>query len=146
MCFNTPGFVYAMLGAWRIGAVVVPVNHKMQAPEVDYILRHARVKVCVFDGELAPVIERLETPVQLLSTDTAVAGHTFFDDAIADLDGIDGIDLDENDPADILYTSGTTGAPKGCVHSHRNVVLVATTAALGLSITREERLLMAVPI
>ncbi|WP_241962408.1 AMP-binding protein [Rhodococcus opacus] len=42
MCFNTPGFVYAMLGAWRIGAVVVPVNHKMQAPEVDYILRHAQ--------------------------------------------------------------------------------------------------------
>ncbi|MFD9666693.1 class I adenylate-forming enzyme family protein [Rhodococcus sp. NPDC059968] len=124
MCFNTPGFVYAMLGAWRIGAVVVPVNHKMQAPEVDYILRHAQVKVCVFDGELAPVIERLETPVQLLTTDTAVAGLPFFDDAIADPDGIDGIDLDENDPAEILYTSGTTGAPKGCVHSHRNVVLV----------------------
>lgn len=82
MCFNTPGFVYAMLGAWRIGAVVVPVNHKMQAPEVDYILRHAQVKVCVFDGDLAPVIERLETPVQLLSTDTAVEGHAFFDDAI----------------------------------------------------------------
>ncbi|REE75762.1 feruloyl-CoA synthase [Rhodococcus wratislaviensis] len=146
MCFNTPGFVYAMLGAWRLGAVVVPVNHKMQAPEVDYILRHAQVKVCVFDGELAPVIERLETPVQLLSTDTAMEGRTCFDDAIADLDGIDGIEPDENDPAEILYTSGTTGAPKGCVHSHRNVVLVATTAALGLSITRDERLLMAVPI
>ncbi|MFD6061700.1 class I adenylate-forming enzyme family protein [Rhodococcus wratislaviensis] len=146
MCFNTPGFVYAMLGAWRLGAVVVPVNHKMQAPEVDYVLRHAQVKVCVFDGELAPVIERLETPVQLLSTDTAVEGRTCFDDAIADLDGIDGIEPDENDPAEILYTSGTTGAPKGCVHSHRNVVLVATTAALGLSITRDERLLMAVPI
>ncbi|MFF2028488.1 class I adenylate-forming enzyme family protein, partial [Streptomyces sp. NPDC058171] len=127
-------------------AVVVPVNHKMQAPEVDYILRHAHVTVCVFDGELAPVIERLQTPVVLLSTDTAVDGCTFFDDAIADLDPIDGIDVDENDPAEILYTSGTTGAPKGCVHSHRNVVRVATTAALGLSITRDERLLMAVPI
>ena len=70
MCFNTPGFVYAMLGAWRIGAVVVPINHKMQTPEVDYILRHAKVSVCVFDGELAPVIERLETPAQLLSAPT----------------------------------------------------------------------------
>src|SRR5260370_15339831 len=47
MCYNTPGFVHAMLGAWRIGAVVVPVNHKMQPPEVDYLLRHSGARLCV---------------------------------------------------------------------------------------------------
>lgn len=146
MCYNTPGFVYAMLGAWRLGAVVVPINHKMQTPEVAYVLGHAKVSVCVFDGELAQVVGRLETTAKLISTDSVADGFDFFDDAITRQDGVDGIDIDENDPAEILYTSGTTGSPKGCVHSHRNVVGVAVTAALAVSTTRDERLLMAVPI
>ena len=57
-----------MLGAWRLGAVVVPINHKMQTPEVAYVLGHAKVSVCVFDGELAPVVGRLETTAKLIST------------------------------------------------------------------------------
>ena len=146
MCYNTPGFVYAMLGAWRLGAVVVPINHKMQTPEVAYVLEHAKVSVCVFDGELAPVVGRLETTAKLISTDSVADGFDFFDDAITRQEGVGGIDIDENDPAEILYTSGTTGSPKGCVHSHRNVVGVAVTAALAVSTTRDERLLMAVPI
>ncbi|MDR3002628.1 MAG: AMP-binding protein, partial [Acidovorax sp.] len=34
LCLNTPGFVFALLGAWRLGAAVVPINHKLQAPEL----------------------------------------------------------------------------------------------------------------
>ena len=41
MTFNTPGFVIAAFGAWRAGAAVVPVNHKLAAPEVEYLLRHS---------------------------------------------------------------------------------------------------------
>ena len=52
----------------------------------------------------------------------------------------------EDTTAGILYTSGTTGRPKGCVHTHRTVVLAAINAALGLSITRDEVTLMAMPI
>jgi feruloyl-CoA synthase len=146
MCYNTPGFVYAMLGAWRIGAVIVPINHKMQSPEVDYILQHAGARLCVFDGALASVVARLRSRVLLLSTDTPCDGVTHFDTAIGDIVGIDGVDLDEQSPAEILYTSGTTGAPKGCVHSHRNLVLTAMNISLAISISRDERLLMTVPI
>jgi feruloyl-CoA synthase len=146
MCYNTPGFVYAMLGAWRIEAVIVPVNHKMQPPEVDYLLSHSGARLCVFDGALAPVIERLQTRILPLSTDTPCDGITHFDTALDGIEGTDGIALDEKSPAEILYTSGTTGKPKGCVHSHRNLVLTAMNLSLAMSITREERFLMTVPI
>ena len=53
LCFNTPGFVFALLGAWRLGAVVVPINHKLQAPEVSYILRHSGARLCLVDGARA---------------------------------------------------------------------------------------------
>lgn len=54
MCYNTPGFVLALLGAWRLNAVVVPVNHKLQPPEVAYMLRHAGVRVCIFRRRPGP--------------------------------------------------------------------------------------------
>src|SRR5260370_33092494 len=50
MCFNTPEFVDAPLGAWRLSAIVVPVNHKLQAPELDSSLRHSAAKVVVLDA------------------------------------------------------------------------------------------------
>ncbi|MGH9576383.1 MAG: class I adenylate-forming enzyme family protein [Terriglobales bacterium] len=146
MCFNTPGFVVAVLGAWRLNAVVVPVNHKMQAPEVDYILGHSGAKVGVFDGALAPVIGKLQGRICALTTDSAAEGYASFDALVEQTEGIDGTPPGENDVAQILYTSGTTGKPKGCLHSHRNVCLAAITATLALSMTREERTLIAMPL
>ncbi|MDI9690303.1 AMP-binding protein, partial [Burkholderia cenocepacia] len=57
-----------------------------------------------------------------------------------------GIEPADDDIAQILYTSGTTGRPKGCVHSHRTVTLAAMQAALAIGIGRNERTLMAMPI
>ena len=52
----------------------------------------------------------------------------------------------EDTIAEILYTSGTTGRPKGCLHSHRNVVITGMTSALALTMTRDEVTLIAMPI
>jgi feruloyl-CoA synthase len=146
MCFNTPGFVIAMLGAWRLGAVVVPVNHKLQAPEVDFILAHATVRLCIFDGVLAPVIQRLSTAVTTLSTGSDAPGHASFDALLASAGSFDGAPAGDDAIAEILYTSGTTGRPKGCLLSHRAVCLAALTTALTMSMTRDERTLIAMPL
>ncbi|CAJ0887940.1 class I adenylate-forming enzyme family protein [Ralstonia flatus] len=146
MCFNTPGFVAAMLGAWRLGAVVVPINHKMQAPEVDYILAHAVVKLCVFDGDLTPIVTRLQTPVTLLSIGAASPGVASFDALLASAAPHDAPPPADDALAEILYTSGTTGRPKGCLLSHRSVCIAAMTSALALSMHRDERTLMAMPL
>src|SRR5690625_4966187 len=45
MTFNVPGFVFAAFGAWYLGASVVPVNHKMQAPEVAYTIDHSGARL-----------------------------------------------------------------------------------------------------
>lgn len=148
MCFNTPGFVDALLGAWRLGVAVVPVNHKLQAPEVQYILRHSGARAVLFDAALAPVLQAVGSLAHRLSTEGAVEGVSDFDAArqaatplpeSAAAPAPDSI-------AEVLYTSGTTGQPKGCLHSHQGVALAAITAALALSITREERTLIAMPI
>ncbi|RQQ63569.1 AMP-binding protein [Burkholderia stagnalis] len=146
MCFNTPAFVDAMFGAWRLGAAFVPVNHKLQAPEVDYVLEHSRAKVILFDAALAGVLERVAHPARRLSTEGTLAGLPCFDTMRDAMDGVAGIEPADDDIAQILYTSGTTGHPKGCVHSHRTVTLAAMHAALAIGIGRHERTLMAMPI
>ncbi|MBS0454893.1 MAG: AMP-binding protein [Proteobacteria bacterium] len=147
VCLNTPGFIDAMLGAWRLGAAVVPVNHKLAAPEIEYILAHCSAKAVVFDAALAPVLDKVQSQAARFSTAGAVPAVPDFDALLADTtDGIDGIAVDEDAVAEILYTSGTTGKPKGCLHSHRNVTMAAIGAALSSSMTPAERTLMAMPI
>lgn len=146
MCVNTPAFVDLMFGAWRLGAAFVPVNHKLQAPEVDYVLEHSRSKVILFDAALAPVLSRVIHPAQRLVTEGHADGVPDFDAMRTEMDGIAGIEPADNDVAQILYTSGTTGRPKGCVHSHRTVTFAAMAAALATGIGRNERTLMAMPL
>ena len=84
LCFNTVGFVAAMFGAWRLGAAVVPVNHKLQAPEIDYVLAHAGARLCVADGTLATqVAARIAHRCDWLATDSAANGLPMFDDLTA---------------------------------------------------------------
>lgn len=146
-CFNTPGFAIALFGAWRLGAAVVPVNHKLQAPEVDYVLRHSGSKLCVVDGALAALAQKIAHATAWLSTDSAGADMPSFDDLLEQA-----VPIDDDAPptgdalAEILYTSGTTGKPKGCLHTHTNVFLAAVCVAASTSITRNERTLIAMPV
>ncbi|MCH7343926.1 AMP-binding protein [Pelomonas sp. CA6] len=148
VCFNTPGFLIALLGAWRLGAAVVPVNHKLQTPELRHQLRHSGARLCLADAALAPQLQPLAALCPMLSTEGAVAGWGDFDAlcAAAPEQAPALPPVDENALAELLYTSGTTGLPKGCMLGHRQVLLAAITAALALSITRAERTLMAMPI
>jgi feruloyl-CoA synthase len=145
MCFNTPAFVEALLGAWRLAAIVVPVNHKLQVPEVEYILRHSGSKVLVFDASLAGVVSAVDSPIKTLSTGGTTSSETF-DGLMRQIDAIAGEEPNDDTLAEILYTSGTTGKPKGCVLTHQSVALAAITVASAVSISHDERTLIAMPI
>src|SRR5260370_36721461 len=128
MCFNTPAFVEGLLGTWRLAAIVVPVNHKLQVPEVEYILRHSGSKVLVFDASLAGVVSAVYSPIKTLSTGGTTSSETF-DGLMPQIDAIAGEEPNDDTLAEILYTSGTTGNPKGCVVAHRVIALAAITVA-----------------
>jgi feruloyl-CoA synthase len=143
---NTPSFVHAFFGGQLCGAAVVPINHKLTAPEVDYILDHSEAKVCLYDGALAPVAEKLAHACKKASLDTSVAGVPHFDALLAHAPQPRPAPLEDHDLAEILYTSGTTGKPKGCLHTHQNVVMAGITGAMAMKMDQHDRLLMAMPI
>ncbi|MGW1738136.1 class I adenylate-forming enzyme family protein [Nocardia sp. NPDC001965] len=149
MTYNSPGFAVAAFGAWRAGAALVPVNHKLAPPEIEYTLRHCGAAVGVVSADLranaeagAPQVDWLLTE---LGTDTT-ATERDFDGLTAAADEWDGEPAAESDIAQVLYTSGTTSAPKGCLHTHRSITTVAPYIATTLGLDRDERVLIAMPI
>jgi acyl-CoA synthetase (AMP-forming)/AMP-acid ligase II len=126
---NLPEFVIGFWGAALLGAIVVPLNSWWTGAELSYALDDAGATVAFVDGER---LERVVThgrpaSVQLVGvrtdrTDHADGADAAFDDLVAGapLDDDEIASLDPDDPVTILYTSGTTGRPKGALGTNRN--------------------------
>ncbi|MFI6344302.1 class I adenylate-forming enzyme family protein [Streptomyces sp. NPDC050560] len=162
--FNTPGFVVAAFGVWCAGGVLVPVNHKLAAPETAYAVGHSGARLGVVAAELAPLATAATAtpatatgdsgggapatpPVRWLTTEAAAPGLEWFDELVERAEPFTPAPAPDQDAAaQFLYTSGTTGAPKACVHTHRTVSAVPPLIAATLGLTRDDRFLVAMPI
>ena len=146
MSQNTVSFVVAFYGALMAGSVVVPVNHKLVPPEVDYILDHSEAKIFLFDGTLAGVADKLSAGAKKLAMDSSAAAFDRFEEMAKAAPACSPVEINDGDLAEILYTSGTTGKPKGCMHTHRGVVMSGITGVIATKMDEDDRLLMAMPI
>ena len=146
MSQNTPAFVFLFYGLMKVGAVAVPINHKLMPPEVQYILDHSESKMIFFDGSLAPVVSKVSTAADKVAMDSPAEGFEQFESLLENGGEFAPVKVSDDDLAEILYTSGTTGKPKGCLHTHRSVIMAGTTGALAVKLDQQDRLLMAMPI
>lgn len=146
MSQNTFDFVFSFFGILKAGGVVVPVNHKLTASEVDYILEDSGSGLFLFDGSLGEVAGDLKTDIRKMTMDSKLEGIDFLEDAMDKAPAFSPADVQKEDIAEILYTSGTTGHPKGCVHTHESVVSAGITGAAAIGLDHTDTMLIAMPI
>jgi fatty-acyl-CoA synthase len=121
-------FVFSYLALSKIGSVMVPLNYRCVAKELEYMLTDCRAKALVFESEYGPVVARMKDQLPLI-TDYVSIGPcdlpfvTPYDSFIASSPTSEPIqEVTEEDDCTIVYTSGTTGKPKGAVITHRTRV------------------------
>jgi len=159
-----PEFLYIYMAGARIGALMVGLNPRYTRPELEYILDNSRPRVLSLAGtlggvdwqklgsELAGRCPSLET-LLVCGEEAAVPGAVSLDDALKKGAAVEDAALREaeaavsiDDGALVVYTSGTTGRPKGAVLTHRNVIANILAETREWNIGPQDRIMFHLPV
>jgi long-chain acyl-CoA synthetase len=138
MLKNTDYFPISYYALVKIGAVVVPMNFRLVAGELSYILDQSDSIAVITDGAFAQIIEEGRKEISavrhVISAPVAtVDGHLSFNDVLSAVAEEPGVEIFPEDDLQILYTSGTTGQPKGALFDHQRAIknCIAIVGTLG---------------
>lgn len=146
---NSPEFIFVWWALLKLGAVMVPVNLRLTAGEAAYIINHSEAEIVVLGDDSLPLLGELRRECRQathwLGTGANPEGPSLKDFYLLPVD-LPPVDIAPDDEAVILYTSGTTGFPKGVVHTHANYLRVAACFAASCGLAASDRLLTSNPL
>ncbi|MEO6794409.1 MAG: long-chain fatty acid--CoA ligase [Mycobacterium sp.] len=146
---NHPDFLVTLFAAARIGAVFVPLNWRLTADELGYILGNAQVHTLLADAARATVIDpvRAEAGVQRAIALAPVPGWEVADELLAGRAPLaDPVFAEPDEVAVLMYTSGTTGRPKGAMLTHANLFWNNINALLAFDTSQNDVSLVCAPL
>ena len=141
---NSDLFLACYYGIQLGGFSVMPVNTKLAAPEVEYIFSHSEAKALVYDVRLEETVNQTNHTFQDVLT---IGGNDTLDQIINDETlEYTPTKLEAEDIGVVMYTSGTTGKPKGVMLTHQNIKAVGMIWSEAMDITNDDRMLVSTPL
>jgi O-succinylbenzoate-CoA ligase len=154
-------FIESYFAIAKIGAVMVPINFRLVANEIAYILEDSGSSVLIFDSEFDSQIDKIHTLsldansniavsrlLRVNNTEHAGADFTIDYDKTSNASSTDEppIGAYNDDLLFIMYTSGTTGHPKGAMHSHNGMLWAQLTSLTTSDLRSDDRYLLPLPM
>ncbi|WP_047153938.1 class I adenylate-forming enzyme family protein [Aneurinibacillus tyrosinisolvens] len=152
LLMNGIPFVASVYAAFQIGAVAVPLNTKLRAQELEFMLQNSGAKLLITNPEWWPdvsaVLDSTEVQYTFITGNEELPQGTQPYSCLIQNPAPQVIreEVDEHDPALIMYTSGTTGRPKGAVNTHFNLIHTAMNYALCFKLSSNDSTVVAVPL
>lgn len=146
--------VEAYFGAAKMGAIVVPLNWRLVSAELEFILKDSGASALIYDSEFRASVESLperetlvRTWIQAGATGTLSPGAQGYDALLQEASEEEPrLASAGDDPLFIMYTSGTTGYPKGAVHTHNSMLWASLTVNTTCDIRYQDRDLVVLPL
>jgi fatty-acyl-CoA synthase len=150
---NSNAFLETVFACARLGVILVPINFRLAPPEIEYMLQDSGSRVLLTDANLFGMIEE--------SIEKTGIEHLIFEGGSVPAKGVGFEDLIEGhpeaapsieepiggeDPFSLMYTSGTTGTPKGAILTHNNLFWNAVNCIHGFELDAYTRYLISVPL
>lgn len=153
---NTHYMLECFYGICQLGAVMVPLNYRLTAKDLEYIIRHSDARMLIVDAEFGKIIEGIqkELPiekyivVEVEGHDSHIDGETYesFISSSESERQLPEVEIDENQMLTLNYTSGTTSNPKGVMLTHRSNYLNAANFLHHLNVTHDDVYLHTLPM
>ncbi|NHM31969.1 acyl-CoA synthetase [Neobacillus terrae] len=147
---NSDHFMISFFAAAKIGAVVVPVNFRLAANEVQYIFSQSDTILVICDSEFEETLMKAKEGTKIRTVisvgDAVREGILKYENILSDNVNEPEIEISASDDLEILYTSGTTGRPKGALFDHQRIFNVSLVMLVNMELKQDEVFLHLAPL
>jgi acyl-CoA synthetase (AMP-forming)/AMP-acid ligase II len=126
LMYNCPQY-FEIIGVAKAGRIAVPLNFRLAPREIAYQINHSECNTVIVEKEFVPVIHSIRDEIasvqHLICLDADEPGMLNYATLLAHASDAEPMDeVKPDDPSILFYTSGTTGRPKGAVHTHKSLI------------------------
>jgi len=154
LAYNRVEWLEIYAATAKAGLIVVPVNFRLVGPEVRFIVGNCEARAMIVEDALLGVVEEIRTDLPVpannfihLGGGACPAGYRAYEDLMASASESEpDVDVRPEDLWTLMYTSGTTGMPKGAVRAHRSASMIPFVTAVELTFGKNDNGLLVMPL